>query len=167
MSEFEDRLRERLERNQRLAEERSHAEKEMDRAAERAREEAAREAKEKRERQDARHAELAERLTGLVGRLRDSVPNLTVRAGWSASGEEFLAKFATVRTRPERALSIVVDRDDDQVIVRWNSDLGDSMELYHLLEFDTDMLEEVVLQAIDDDLWSSRSTPPVFPGNHL
>ena len=167
MTDFDDRLRERLARNERLAEERSYAEEEMNRAAERAEEEAAREAAELRERQDARHAALAERLTELVETVRQTAPNVTVRAGWSASGEEFLAKLTTHRTRPDRSLSITLDRDDDQVLARWRSSVGESLELYHLLEFDTSMLEELVLQVIDDEAWAGRTTPPLFPGNRL
>lgn len=165
MSDFDQRLRERLERNQRLAQERTRAESEMDAAAERAAERAAREAHDRRRRQDERHAELAERLTGLVDQVRDVAANITVRAGWSASGEEYLARFATISVRPRRALSLELDRDDDEVLARWHSTVGQSMELYHLLEFDTGMLEDLVLQVLDDDLWSDLSSPPPFPGN--
>lgn len=165
MSDFDERLRERLDRNQQLAEERSHAETEMDAAAERAAERAAREAEDLRGRQDERHAELAERLTELVDQVRGSAANITVRAGWSASGEEYLARFATIDARPRRALSVELDRDDDEVLIRWHSAVGDSMELYHLLEFDTGMLEELVLEVLDDGLWSDLKSPPAFPGN--
>lgn len=163
MSDFDERLRERLDRNQQLAEERAHAETEMDAAAERAAERVARDAEDVRRRQDERHAELAERLTALVDHVRDAVEDITVRAGWSASGEEYLARFATIDARPRRALSIELDRDDDEVLARWHSAVGDSMELYHLLEFDTGMLEELVLQVLDDGLWGDLKSPPGFP----
>ncbi|MBW3664050.1 MAG: hypothetical protein KY469_13190 [Actinobacteria bacterium] len=165
MSDFEARLRERVARNEQLAQERASAEQEMDRAVEAAEERRAQEERERRQRQDARHAELADRLAELVEKVRDLGSSVTVRAGWSASGEEYLARFATVDVRPQRALSVELDRDDDEVLVRWHSAVGESLELYHLLEFDTGMLEELVLQVIDDDLWSGRTVPPAFPGN--
>lgn len=165
MSDFDQRLQARIDRNQQLATERARAEEEMDRATADAAAKAEEEARDLRRRQDARHAELADRLTALVGKVRDDVPNIVVRAGWSASGEEFIARFATVDTRPDRALSIELDRDDDEVLARWHSSIGDSLELYHLLAFDTTMLEDLVLQVLDDDLWSDLSSTPPFPGN--
>lgn len=165
MSDFDQQLRERLQRNEQLAKDRSRAEEEMDQAVQRAAEREAEQARERRRLQDERHAELADRLTQLIKTLRDSAPNVTTRAGWSASGEEFIARIATVDARPRRALSIELDRDDDEVLARWHSAIGDSLELYHLLEFDTAMLEELVLQVIDDDLWRDLDDPPSFPGS--
>lgn len=164
MSDFDDVLRAKLERNEQLAEEREHAEEEMDRAAEAAQQQAEREARELRERQDARHAELAQRLQELGAKIHTSAPNVVVRAGWSSSGEEYLAKLATTQTRPRRSLTIELDRDDDEVLARWHSSVGDSLELWHLLEFDVAMLDELVLQVIDDDLWADARRPPAFPG---
>lgn len=163
MSDFEDALRARLARNEQLADERSRAEEEMDLALERAREQAEREAQELRTRRDARHAELAERLEQLVATVRDAAPDVDVRAFWSRSGEEYLARFATPTKTTRRSLSIELDRDDDEVLARWHSLVGQSLEMWHLLEFDTSMLERLVLQVIDDDLWSGRDEPPPFP----
>jgi hypothetical protein len=163
MSEFEDRLRERLERNANLADERARAEGEMDRAKERAAELAAAEEAELRERQRARHGELAERLKALVDTLRSSGQGLDARAGWSASGEEYLVRLAKREPWPGRALSIELDRDDDEVLARWHSDVGNTLELWRLLEFDSSMLEQLVLQVVDDELWRERSAPPPFP----
>ncbi|MDX1619591.1 MAG: hypothetical protein R3320_01275 [Nitriliruptorales bacterium] len=164
MTDFEDALRARLERNDRLAEERARAEEEMDRAAERVAAEQEREEAERRRQQDERHRELADRLETMVAMIRDSAPDMDVRAGWSRSGEEYLAKFATTRKRPRRSLTIELDRDDDEVLARWHSAVGDSLELWHLLEFDVQMLEQLVLQVIDDELWSGAKRPPSFPG---
>lgn len=165
MSDFEATLRDKLQRNAQLAEDRDRAEEEMDRAAERAQEKVAAEQAERRRRQDERHAQLAGRLEQLVATVREAAPHVDVRAGWSASGEEYLAKLTTTRVRPRRSLTIELDRDDDEVLARWHSAVGDSLELYHLLEFDEDMLHELVLQVIDDELWNRRTTTPPFPGN--
>lgn len=166
MSDFDQQLRAQLERNDRLAAERDRAEEEVEAAAERVREREQQAARELRARQDQRHAELAERLSGLVEKVRAAAPDrVDVRAGWSASGEEYLARFATVQLRPRRALSIELDRDDDEVLARWHSELGNSMELWHLLEFDVGMLDTLVLQVIDDELWRGRKRTPPFPGN--
>ncbi|MDX1659518.1 MAG: hypothetical protein R3343_11910 [Nitriliruptorales bacterium] len=164
MTDFEDALRSRLDSNERLASERARAEEEMDRAAERVAEQQQREAEERRERQDQRHAELAARLDDLVATIRDQAPDIDVRAGWSRSGEEYLAKFTTTQKRPRRSLTIELDRDDDEVLARWHSTVGDSLELWHLLEFDTEMLEALVLQVVDDGYWTSAKRPPAFPG---
>lgn len=166
MSDFDAALRQRLERNERLAEARARAEEEMDQAAERLAEQVEQENREERARQDQRHAELSERLVQLVATVRGAAPHVDVRAGWSASGEEYLAKFTTTGIRPRRALTLELDRDDDEVLARWHSAVGDTLEIWHLLEFDLVMLEELVLQVIDDDLWHGRGDPPPFPGAH-
>ncbi|HWH33041.1 MAG TPA: hypothetical protein VNU01_10255 [Egibacteraceae bacterium] len=163
MSGFEDKLRERLESNAALAEQRAAAEAEMDRAALQAQQEAAAAERELRASRDARHAELAARLEDLLDMLRGSGQRLEVRAGWSASGEEFYARLATHAGWPQRVLSLELDRDDDEVLARWHSDVGNTLELWRLLEFDVEMLEELVLQVIDDELWRGASAPPAFP----
>lgn len=162
MNDFDDALQARLQRNQELAEERERAEEEMDRAAERVEEQQRREAEELRRRQDERHRELADRLEEMVAAIRTTAPEVDVRAGWSRSGEEYLARFGST-SRPKRSLTVELDRDDDEVLARWHSDVGDSLELWHLLEFDTGMLEQLVLQVIDDELWSAAKRPPAFP----
>lgn len=164
MAGFEDALQARLDNNERLAQQRARAEEEMDRAAERAAEQERREAEERRRQQDERHAELTGRLEELVGAIREKAPHIDVRAGWSRSGEEYLAKFTTTQKRPRRSLTIELDRDDDEVLARWHSAVGDSLELWHLLEFEVEMLEQLVLQVIDDELWSTAQRPPDFPG---
>lgn len=163
MSDFEDELRRRLEQNASLAEQRAAAEDEMDRALRLQQEAAQAEARALRERQDARHAELAERLIALLDTLRATGQRLEVRGGWSASGEEYLARIATHAAWPQRALSIELDRDDDEVLARWHSDVGNSLEMWRLLEFDVGMLERLVLQVIDDGLWREAGAPPPFP----
>ena len=65
---------------------------------------------------------------------------------------------------PARTLSLELDRDDDEVFARWRSDVGDSLEMWRLLEFSTDMLSELVLQVVDQELWRGRTSPPPFPG---
>lgn len=164
MSDFDDALQQRLARNEQLATARARAEEEMDQAAERIAEQVEQERRVERERQDARHAELSQRLEALVSKMRSAAPHLDVRAGWSASGEEYLAKFTTTGVRPRRSLTLELDRDDDEVLARWHSAVGDSLEIWHLLEFDPPMLDELVLQVIDDDLWARQTEPPAFPG---
>lgn len=164
MSDFEAALRERLARNDELAAERARAEQEMDRAKEEARRRAEAEQAEQRRAAQQRHSELVEVLRSAAEALKAASPEtFVVRMGWTASGEEFIAKITSRRLRPARSLFIELDRDDDEVLVRWHSDLGNSLELWRLLECAPAMLEELVLQAADQDLWRELSRPPAFP----
>lgn len=164
MSDFEAGLRARLERNEELARERAQAEEEIDRAVEE------RQAEEERRRRDLelarrqRHAELVEHLKTVTGQLKQSSPEtFIVRAGWSASGEEFLARLSTRTLEPARTLFIELDRDDDEVLARWKSDIGNSIELWRLLEVSPALLTELVLQVADQELWHGRNSPPPYP----
>ncbi|MDQ3932887.1 MAG: hypothetical protein M3252_08645 [Actinomycetota bacterium] len=165
MDGFEDVLKAKLARNAELAQEQERVERE----AERLRAEQAAET-ERREREldqarRARHAELVERLQRLAEQVDLTSPeHLVVRMGWSATGEEFMAKVQTIQLRPSRSLLVQLDRDDDQVLARWSSTVGDSVEMWRLLEFSPEMLDELFIQALDQELWYRRASPPSFPG---
>lgn len=166
MADFQDSLQAKLERNAALGHARQDAEAKMDEAKaaaeERARQESAAEVRAQRE----RHAELATHLQSLIDQLEAAGDSsFVVRSGWTASGEEFVAKFTTRGLTPARSLLIELDRDDDEVLARWHSDLGDSLELYHLLEVDGGMLGELVLQLVDQEHWTRADKTPPFPGN--
>lgn len=166
MTEFEDALRARLASNAALADARRQAENEIDRAAAQAQADAERRAREQRAAQAARHAELATHLQQLIESLvAAGDESFIVRSGWTASGEELLARLATRGIRPARSLSLELDRDDDEVLARWHSDLGEAIEIWHLLEFTPAMLTDLVLQVVDHQLWVDRATTPPFPGN--
>lgn len=164
MTDFEAALQAQLERNAEFARQREQAEAEMDRAK-RDREEAERRAEEQQqEERNAHHAALAERLADLVKRLKAASPDsYIVRTGWTESGEEFLTKVSTRQTRPARSLLIELDRDDDQVLARWITDIGNSVELWRLLEVSPELLTQLILQVADEELWRSASSPPPFP----
>jgi hypothetical protein len=164
MSDFEAALRARLQRNQELARERARAEEEMDQVIEE------RQAKQERQQQELqlarrqRHAELVEHLKTMTNQLKQSSPEtFIVRAGWSASGEEFVARLSTRTLEPGRTLFIELDRDDDEVLARWTSNVGNSVELWRLLEVTPALLTELVLQVADQELWHGRSSPPPYP----
>lgn len=164
MSEFEEALRGRLARNEELAEERREAEEEMDRVVEERR----RRERERRERakEDRRehHATLAGHLQQVMAGLEENATEqVTVRAGWTESGEEFVAKLQTVGMDPRRSLLLELDRDDDEVLARWRSGIGDSVERYRLGQVDTDTIDELVLALVDQSLWQTRQGPPAFP----
>lgn len=166
MTDFEDSLRAKLERNAEIAAQRAEAEQEMDRAKQRAEEAERLRLAELAEARNKRHAQLAAVCKDLADHLKASAPDqFIVRTGWTSSGEEFIAKISTRQLTPARTLFIELDRDDDEVLARWHSTVGESLELYHLLEFDEHMLEELVLQVIDDELWNRATTTPRFPGN--
>lgn len=159
MSEFEDALEATLSRNRELEERRARAEAELERA---------REEEEARERQRvedlrARHAELAEAVRDLAARLKQARPDsFIVRSGWTESGEEFIVRISTRQMRPKRVLFIEVDRDDDEVLARWTSDLGGAIEIWRLREVSREMLAQLVLQVADDEAWRGDRPPP-FP----
>lgn len=164
MSDFEAELRQRLARNAELAAERERAEQEMDRAKEEAQRRAEAEQAERRRAAQARHGELVETLRSAAEALKQASPEtFVVRMGWTASGEEFIAKISSRQLSPSRSLFIELDRDGDEVLVRWHSDLGNSLELWRLLECSPSMLQQLVLQAADQDLWRELSRPPAFP----
>ena len=85
------------------------------------------------------------------------------RLGWTESGEEFIAKLSTRLLEPARSLLIELDRDDDEVLARWHSDVGSSLELWRLLEVDDDTITAMVLQVADQDQWREAKRPPPFP----
>jgi hypothetical protein len=165
MSDFESALEAKLARNAELAHERERSEAAM-RQWEAERDEARRAEEERlQEERDTRHAELARHLEQVARRLKDSAPeSFIVRMGWTESGEEFVAKLSTRLMEPARSLLIELDRDDDEVLARWNSDVGGSLELWRLLEVDATLLTELVLQVADQDLWRAAERPPPFPG---
>jgi hypothetical protein len=166
VSQFDETLRETLARNEEVDRRRAAGEAELERReAERAERDQRRE-RDEREARAARHAELVEHFQQLARQVEAASPErFLVRTGWTESGEEFLAKLSTVQLRPKRSLLVEFDRDDDEVLVRWSSDLGESLELYRLLEFSVEMLRQLVVQVVDQELWSGRDRPPPFPGN--
>ncbi|MGH8896076.1 MAG: hypothetical protein ACRDZ4_03415 [Egibacteraceae bacterium] len=164
MTDFEAALRARLKRNEELARERARAEEELDRTVEERQAEEERRQRELQLARQQRHAELVEHLKTLTGQLKRSSPEtFIVRAGWSKSGEEFIARLSTRTLEPARTLFIELDRDDDEVLARWTSDLGNSVELWRLLDVSPSLLTELVLQIADQELWHGRSSPPPYP----
>ena len=167
MTDFESALQAKLDRNAEIARQRAEAEREMDRAKV-AQEEAERQrAVEQADARKRRHAELAAHLEQVAGRLKQASPDeFVVRTGWTQSGEEYIAKLSTRGMNPARTLFIELDRDDDEVLARWDSDVGKSLELWRLLEVSPADITELVLQAADQDLWRGASAPPAFPRGH-
>lgn len=159
MNDFDEALRARLANNEQIRRDRADAEAEMERAAEQARvrEEEAVAAR------GAHHAALARRLEELADQLKASRPDsFIVRSGWTASGEEFVARMSTRQMHPKRTLFIEVDRDDDEVLARWTSEIGNKIEVWRLEEVSEDMLATMVLQVADDGAWTGDRPPP-FP----
>ena len=164
MTDFTEDLQARLARNAELAKERAKAEEEMDLAKQRA-------AEQEREREAAlassrseRHAELATACQSLVDQLKASAPDqFVVRTGWTSTGEEYIAKISTRKLSPARTLFIELDRDDDEVLARWTTDVGNTIELWRLLEVTPDMLGEMLLQIADQQLWDRATAPPPYP----
>lgn len=165
MSNFESELAARLSRNEQLAEEHDAKRREMAQW-EADREEAEREEQARlAEQRSQRHRELASHLERVAGQLKDSAPEqFVVRVGWTESREELMAKLSTRLLRPARSLFIELDRGDDEVLARWTSDVGSSIELWRLLEVEPGLLTELVLQVADQELWRDASRPPAFPG---
>lgn len=164
MTDFEAALAGQLVRNQEIAKERAQAEQEMDRAQEAAEAEARAAVQREQDARNNRHAELADHLAKLAAQLKSASPDtFIVRTGWTESGEEFLAKISTRQTTPARSLLVELDRDDDQVMARWNTDVGNSVELWRLLEVTTELLTRLVLQVADASLWHAAGSPPPFP----
>ncbi|MEX0658281.1 MAG: hypothetical protein WD080_04030 [Egibacteraceae bacterium] len=166
VNDFEEALAAKLARNAEIARERQDNVEAMARYEE----EQAEQAKHERERlgkeQRARHGELVEALTNAAQGLKAASPeDFIVRLGWTQSGEEFIAKISTRRMEPARSLLIELDRDDDEVLARWHSDVGHSLELWRLLDVDPQLLHDLVLQVADQDLWRQQTRhPPPFPG---
>lgn len=164
MGDFESALQARIARNAELAEQRRQAEQEMDRVEAAAEERRAREAAEREQAARVRHGELVDTLTAAATALRTASPrHFIVRMGWSASGEEFIAKISSRQLHPARTLFIELDRDDDEVLVRWTSDLGKALELWRLLEVSPPVIEQLVLTIADQDLWRESDRVPPFP----
>lgn len=166
MSDFQEDLQARLARNAELAAERVRAEEEMDRARERAAEEERERQAQVAEDRRTRHAELATACQDLVDQLKASAPEqFVVRTGWTSTGEEYIAKISTRQLRPARTLFIELDRDDDEVLARWTSDVGNTIELWRLLEVTPDMLGHMLLQIADQELWERAEAPPPYPAH--
>ena len=164
MTDFEAALAQQLSRNADLVEQRKHAEAEMDRAAAEREEAARQQAQREQDERDVHHAELAEHLGKVAAQLKAASPDsFIVRSGWTPSGEEFRTKISTRQTRPARSLMIEVDRDDDQVMARWTTDVGNAVELWRLLQVTPTMLSQLVLQVADEGLWRTGGSPPPFP----
>jgi multidrug efflux pump subunit AcrA (membrane-fusion protein) len=164
MTDFEATLRAKLARNAELAEERAQAEQEMDRAQREAAERAERQAAEQLAAQRERHGVLVDALTSAAQGLKSLSPEgFIVRMGWTQSGEEFIAKISTRLVEPARSLLVELDRDDDEVLARWHSDVGNTLELWRLLEVTPALVEELVLAVADQELWKGRDRPPPFP----
>jgi hypothetical protein len=164
MTDFEQDLQARLARNAELAAERAKAEEEMDRARQAAEEQERQRVAELTEARNERHAALTSACQKLVDQLKASAPNqFVVRTGWTSSGEEYIAKVSTRQLRPARTLFIELDRDDDEVLARWTTDVGNTIELWRLLEVTPEMLGEMLLQIADQQLWERASAPPQYP----
>lgn len=164
MTDFEAALRAKLERNEELTRERARAEEEMNRVVAERQAEEERRQRELEQARRQRHAELVEHLKAVTAQLKQSSPEtFIVRAGWTPSGEEFVARLSTRMLQPARTLFIELDRDDDEVLVRWTSAVGDSVELWRLLEVPPALLTELVLQVADQELWRGRNSPPPYP----
>jgi hypothetical protein len=164
MTDFEQSLQARLARNAELAAERAKAEEEMDRArADAEEQERQRQADLSLARSD-HHTELTKTCQDLVDQLKTSAPEqFVVRTGWTSTGEEFIAKVSTRQLRPARTLFIELDRDDDEVLARWTTDVGNTIELWRLLEVTPGMLGEMLLQIADQELWDGATAPPPYP----
>ncbi|HEX2027608.1 MAG TPA: hypothetical protein VHF25_06375 [Nitriliruptorales bacterium] len=164
MDDFEDVLRAKLARNTEIDREREEAERELARREREQVEEAERRRRELQEALQTRHADLVHHLQQLIGQLDAMAPGSVVaRTGWTESREEFIAKLSSVQLRPHRSLFLELDRDDDEVLARWTSDLGQSIEMWRLLDFTPDMLSQLVLQVVDQEAWRGQRPPP-FPG---
>ncbi|MDP9021746.1 MAG: hypothetical protein M3N57_03415 [Actinomycetota bacterium] len=165
MDDFQDALRARLTRNVELEHERQNAEQQRLRDEQERAERDAGRAEARSQARARRHAELVERLRALLGQLEaEAAESVVSRSGFSETGEEFVTEVTTVRRTPRRTLFIELDRDDDEVLARWTSEVGDSIEMWRLLDFAPEVLDELVLQVVDDELWHSASRPPAFPG---
>lgn len=159
MSDFDDALQQRLSRNADLAQRRAEAEAELDRREQAA----AAAAQADLDDRDRHHGVLAAHLAEVADRLKASAPDsFIVRQGWTESGEEFIAKMTTRQMHPKRSLFVEVDRDDDEVLARWTSELGSAIEVWRLRQVTTDMLTALVLQVADDGAWTGDRPPP-FP----
>lgn len=159
MSDFSDALNQRLSNNAEIAERREAAEEEMDKVR-RDREAAA---KALVERKRSQHALLSDHVKTVADQLKASKPeSFIVRTGWTESGEEFIAKMSTRQMHPKRSLFIEVDRDDDEVLARWTSEVGSAIEIWRLLQVTPEMLTEMVLAVADDAVWA-KGHPPAFP----
>jgi hypothetical protein len=165
VSDFEAALREKLARNAELDREREANVRAMEQYEADQQEEARRAEEEARKAREVRHAELVEVLTQAAQGLKAASPEgFIVRLGWTESREEFIAKISTRLMDPARSLLIELDRDDDEVLARWHSDIGNALELWRLLDVEPSLLTELVLQVADQDLWRSRTrNPPPFP----
>lgn len=161
MDDFTKALADRLKGNEALEQRRAEAEEEMARVEE---EKVAR-AEAESEARRARHGELSALLKALADQLKASRPDsFIVRTGWTESGEEFIAKMTTRQMSPKRSLFVEVDRDDDEVLARWTSDVGGSIEIWRLQEVSDAMLSALVLQVADDHAWQG-DRPPAFPSD--
>ncbi len=166
MTDFEAALQQQLERNAELTRRRAEAEAEMNRAREAQIEAERREAERAQQERDDHHAALAEHLAKVSAQLKAASPDVfIVRSGWSETGEEFRAKISTRQIRPARSLLVDLDRDDDQVMARWHSDIGNTVELWRLLEVSPEMITQLVLQVADQTAWDRAASPPPFPAS--
>jgi hypothetical protein len=164
MGDFEAALQAKLARNAELAKEREQAEQEMDRLREQQAEENIRREHQRRQTQMARHGELVEALQAAANQLKQAdSEGFVVRLGWTESRQEFIAKISTRLVHPARSLFVELDRDDDEVLVRWHSDIGNALELWRLLEVPPPLLQQLVLQVADQELWRELDRPPPFP----
>ncbi len=164
MTDFSSRLASSISNNERLAAERVEAEQRMDLAADEAREAAERREAELAQARRDRHAVLVDHLARVAGDLKSAATqDFVIRLGWTADGESYIAKLSTRTVNPSRTLFIELDRDDDEVLARWNTEVGSSLELWRLLEVGPELLEELVIQLADQALWRGRTEPPPFP----
>lgn len=165
MSDFQDALSAKLAHNVEFEREHEQEERERRRREEERRADEEQQRREEQERRDARHAELVAHLQDLLVQLeRSAGGDFLSRGGWTESGEEFVVKVTSVQLSPRRSLFVELDRDDDEVLARWTSEVGESIEMWRLLEFTPDMLGELLLRLVDQEAWRGASRPPPFPG---
>lgn len=164
MSDFESALEAKLARNSEIAKEREDNLAAMEQWEANREQELEAQATQQQQDRNQRHTDLAKHLKKVADQLKQSASeNFIVRMGWTESGEEFIAKLSTRQLDPARSLLIELDRDDDEVLARWNSDVGSSLELWRLLEVEPDIITALVLQIADQELWKDATRPPPFP----
>lgn len=164
MDDFRDALQQTLARNAQVETERREAEQERLRAEEERQQQEEEQRRREQELRNTRHADLVEHLQELLSGLSDTAgEHVVVRGGWTESGEEYVVKMSSVRMRPRRSLFLEIDRDDDEVLARWSSDVGHSVEMWRLGEVSTDMLTGLVLTLMDHQAWVDADRPPPFP----
>ena len=165
MSDFESELAARLARNSEIAQERADNTEAMREWEEQRAQREEREAAERAEARRSRFEELATQLERVATQLKESAPEqFVVRVGRTGEGDQVVARISSRVLEPARALLVELDLPDDEVLARWTSDVGGSLEMWRVMEVEDSLLTELVLQVADQELWRSARRPPAFPG---